>query len=403
MTRAMRLAVGGAVGFLLVVIGVDLMLAASAQVVKPFAIGFLGLKFDPRYDENRARMRSRLHPQGDAVAGAALAVADSQFIGAEINVDFRLEIYRGANATELASTVRAWRDEKAVRFFILDLPGDVVAELSELTKDDGVLLINATAPDVRLRREACSRYLFHTAPSYAMQMDALVQYLVSKRWTRILMLEGPLPEDATVSEAFRDSADRHGAKIVDTRPFILGNDPRRRDQNNIALLTGGRRDYDVVFVADTDGEFGRYVPYQTNRPRPVVGTTGLTPSWWHWSFERYGAPQLNSRFEKAHGRRMLDQDWGTWVAVRAIVQSVLRVRSTEFEKVTAFMRGDRLRIDGFKGPALSFRPWNNQLRQPILIATHDAMIKTAPVDGFLHETETLDTLGDDRANSSCRF
>ncbi|MCZ6772772.1 MAG: amino acid ABC transporter substrate-binding protein, partial [Proteobacteria bacterium] len=140
-----------------------------------------------------------------------------------------------------------------------------------------------------------------------------------------------------------------------------------------------------------------------NRPRPVVGTTGLTPSWWHWSFERYGAPQLNSRFEKAHGRRMLDQDWGTWVAVRAIVQSVLRVRSTEFEKVTAFMRGDRLRIDGFKGPALSFRPWNNQLRQPILIATHDAMIKTAPVDGFLHETETLDTLGDDRANSSCRF
>ena len=100
---------------------------------------------------------------------------------------------------------------------------------------------------------------------------------------------------------------------------------------------------------------------------------------------------------------MLDQDWGTWVAVRAIVQSVLRVRSTEFENVVAFMRGDRLRIDGFKGPALSFRPWNNQLRQPILITTNEALIKTAPVDGFLHETETLDTLGDDRADSTCRF
>ncbi len=368
-----------------------------------FTIGFLGLSEDPRYDEDRVYARIQLRPRGDVVAAAEVGIEEAQITGRVIKVDFGLAQHRGPDVADLAATVREWRDEKNIHFFILDLPAAAVAELADQTKDDNVVFFNATAPDNRLRREACSRHVMHTAPSHAMQMDALAQYLVSKRWTRVLLLAGPLAEDALIAAAFEASAKKFGAKITDRRPFVLSNDPRRRDQNNVALLTAGGKDHDVVFIADSDGEFGRYVPYQTNRPRLVVGTTGLVPSWWHWSFERYGAPQLNSRFERAAGRRMVGQDWAVWVAVRALVQAVLRSRSTEFENVTAFLRGDRLRVDGFKGPALSFRPWNNQLRQPILISTHNALIMRAPVEGFLHATDTLDTLGDDEPDSACRF
>ena len=126
-----------------------------------------------------------------------------------------------------------------------------------------------------------------------MLTDAIGQYLASKKWNEILVLQGPLPEDQALVDALQRSAKRFGADIVDVRPFLLTNDPRLRDQSNVALLTAGD-DYDVVYVADTDGEFGRYVPYETNAPRPVVGTTGLVAEAWHWSWERQGAPQVNT-------------------------------------------------------------------------------------------------------------
>ena len=39
-------------------------------------------------------------------------------------------------------------------------------------------------------------------------------------------------------------------------------------------------------------------------------------------------------------------------------------------KVTGYLKSDRLTLDAYKGTPASFRPWNNQLRQPILLHTH---------------------------------
>ncbi|NQV78990.1 MAG: ABC transporter substrate-binding protein, partial [Alphaproteobacteria bacterium] len=344
-----------------------------------------------------------LRPQGDVAAGAALAIEESQTVGNVIRIDFELESYRGADVADLVAKAKEWRDQRAVHFVIVDLPGSDVEAFAAATASEDIVVFNATAPDDRLRGEACRRHVFHAAASNAMQADAMIQYLISRKWSRLLVLQGPLPEDTLVANALAKSAARFGAKIVETKPFLLSNDPRRRDQNNVALMTAGGRDHDVVFVVDTDGEFGRYVPYQVNRPRPVVGTTGLVSTGWHWSFERHGAPQLNSRFERATGRRMVGQDWATWVSVKAIVQAVVRARSVEFEAVRDKLTDERLRIDGFKGPALTFRTWNHQLRQPILLATQNAVLDRAPIEGFLHQTNTLDTLGDDQPDSNCRF
>ena len=376
---------------------------AQQRPIESFVIGFLGLKTDPRYDEDRVYARVQLRPQGDVAVGAELAIAEAQTTGNVIRVGFELAAYRGADVADLVRQAKEWRDQRGTQFIILDLPGGAVEEFAAATAGEEMAVFNATAPDDRLRGVACQQHVFHTAPSHAMQTDAMIQYLISRKWPRLLVLQGPHPEDLLVARALEKSAKRFGAKIVESKPFILSNDPRRRDQNNVALITSGGRDHHVVYVVDTDGEFGRYVPYQTNRARPVVGTTGLVPNWWHWSFERHGAPQLNSRFEQANGRRMVDQDWASWVSVKAIVQAVVRARTTDFAAVRDKLTDQRLRIDGFKGPALSFRPWNQQLRQPILLATHNAVLDRAPIEGFLHQTNTLDTLGDDQPDSNCQF
>ena len=51
---------------------------------------------------------------------------------------------------------------------------------------------------------------------------------------------------------------------------------------------------------------------------------------------------------------------------------------------------------------MNFRPWDGQLRMPMMLATHNAVIAVAPLDGFLHQTNTLDTLGTDEPEHKCQ-
>ena len=44
-----------------------------------------------------------------------------------------------------------------------------------------------------------------------------------------------------------------------------------------------------------------------------------------------------------------------------------------------------LSIDIYKGKTGSFRLWNNQLRQPILMTTHNAVIMKMPSEKFMHK------------------
>ena len=163
------------------------------------------------------------------------------------------------------------------------------------------------------------------------------------------------------------------------------------------------RDFDAVFVADEAFDFARTVPYRLARPRPVIGSIDLEPLAWHWTWERYGAPQVNSRFErKSAGRHMQGADWAAWMAVKMIVQSALRTESADFAKQRAFILGAGS-FDGDKGLAVSVRPWDHQLRQAILLAAPYEVVADAPIEGFLHRTNTLDTLGDDEPESPCHL
>ena len=67
-----------------------------------------------------------------------------------------------------------------------------------------------------------------------------------------------------------------------------------------------------------------------------------------------------------------------------------------------YMLSSELELDGFKGNRLNFRPWSQQLRQPMLIASHNWVVDRAPLDGFLHRKNNLDTLGLDEREVQCK-
>ena len=58
-------------------------------------------------------------------------------------------------------------------------------------------------------------------------------------------------------------------------------------------------------------------------------------------------------------------------------------------------------VDGSKGVGMSFRPWDGQLRQTLLLTDGQGVISQAPIEGLLHPTNVLDTLGTDAAESAC--
>ncbi len=377
------------------------LLAAGPAAAGEFVIGYLQLKRDARYGEKRTYARFLTEPLGRPWPGAKVALGEIRYHGSAAGVTFALKRRKGRDAAALVEAVRAMRAD-GVRFFVADLPAAVLEAVAQGVRDEGVLLLNASARADRLRGEACAPHVLHVVPSRRMLADALAQYLAFKRWRDILVLEGPGEEDRALGDAFRAAARKFGLEVVATRPFLLSNDPRERARNNILLLTG-KEDYDALFIADAEGEFARNALYAAVLPRPVVGAAGLAGAAWHWAWERHGAPQLEGRFEKRAGRPMRDFDWAAWLAVKIIGEAVQRTGAAAFETLRAWLLGPEIVIDTFKGPPSSFRPWNNQLRQPVLLATQNWVVARAPLEGFEHRSNDLDTLGLDRPESACRF
>ena len=99
---------------------------------------------------------------------------------------------------------------------------------------------------------------------------------------------------------------------------------------------------------------------------------------------------------------MESADWAAWIAVKMVVQATLRTRSAEFDKQRAFILSDT-GFDGYKGLAVSVRRWDQQVRQAVFLATPSAVIASAPIEGFLHRTNTLDSLGDDEPETPCKL
>ena len=379
-----------------------LLLGPVPATAAALAIGYLELTDDPRYDDKWAYAGLLLAPGGRPFEGTEAGLAEAKINGGMVGLDFTLERAEAADAGGMLAALDRLQREKNIHLFLLDAPDDLVAKLGAATRGKDVLLFNISASGNELRNKECQPQLLHVVPSLAMQTDAMAQYLVARKWREILVLQGPLPADAELVGAFERSARRFGLKITDNRKFVVGNDPRNRDQNNLALLTTGV-DYDVVYVADTDGEFGRYIPYATQKPRPVVGTAGLAAVGWDWSWERYGAPQLTRRFFRQAKRQMQTADWAAWAAVRIIGDAAVATRSTDLATLAAYIKSDKLAFDGSKGVPLNFRPWDNQLRQPILLATSNWVVERAPLPGFLHASNNLDTLGYDKPESACHF
>ena len=98
---------------------------------------------------------------------------------------------------------------------------------------------------------------------------------------------------------------------------------------------------------------------------------------------------------------MTERDYAAWAAMRTFGEAVTNTGSKEPGILRKFILSDRFKLAGFKGVALTFRDWNGQLRQPVLVVGPRMLVSVSPQKGFLHERSELDTLGFDKPESAC--
>lgn len=344
----------------------------------------------------------------DGLAGARLGIDDDNTTGRLLGQRFILTDVKLAAADDPAAATAALADD-GVALVIADLPADKLILAADAGRQRGLTLFNVGAPDDRLRQQDCRANLIHVAPSHAMLADALAQYLVWKQWRRWFLVAGSHADDKLYADALRRAATRFGARIVEERVFEDRGGARQTDsgvaqiQRQIPVFTQNAPAYDALVTADESEVFAGHFPFRTWDPRPVAGSAGLVPTSWDPSFDQWGAAQLQSRFVKRNARAMTARDLQAWSAARMIGESATRARSTEPTAIVAHVKGPDFAVAAFKGQKLTLRPWNLQLRQPILLADGRTVVSVSPQQGFLHQVSELDTLGLDRPESRCRL
>jgi ABC transporter substrate binding protein (PQQ-dependent alcohol dehydrogenase system) len=347
-------------------------------------------------------------PADDFIAGARMATDDNNTTGRFLDQSFSIVDTKLTPGDDPTASLKSMIDD-GVRLFIVDLPPAEVLAVADAARASGALVFNAGVPDDRLREEDCRPNVIHVAPTRSMLTDGLAQYLIWKQWRRWLLVVGSHPEDQLLAEAYRRSAKKFGAKIVDERVYQDTGGGRRSDsgsvqvQRQMPVFTQNAPDYDVLVAADESEVFAGFLPYRTWDARPVVGSAGLWPTSWDPSHEFWGAVQLQSRFQRLFKRGMNARDNQAWVAMRLIGDAVAHTKSADPKTIHDEILSPSFALGAFKGQALTVRDWNQQLRQPILLTDGRATVSVSPQEGFLHQTSQLDTLGFDRPETKCKL
>jgi ABC transporter substrate binding protein (PQQ-dependent alcohol dehydrogenase system) len=350
---------------------------------------------------------SSLEPIFDdnGLEGARQGIRDNNTTGRFTGQEFELVAMVLQRDADPAQAFRELHD-KGIRLFLVNLAAADLLALADSPDARDSLLFNIGAQDDRLRVAECRANILHTAPSHAMLADALAQYLAWKRWTRWFLVVGKHAEDRAYADALKRAARRFGARVETEKAWTFEAGARRTDsghfhEQQVVNSFTQVEDYDILLVADRWDEFGEYVNYRTYLPRPVGGTQGLVSTAWSGVHEQWGATQFQRRFKEHAGRWMTPRDYAAWLAVRSLGEAATRTASNAVATLRDYMLSPDFELAAFKGVGVSYRDWNGQLRQPLLITSPRVLVSVSPQEGFLHQFSVLDTLGYDRPETTC--
>jgi branched-chain amino acid transport system substrate-binding protein len=287
-------------------------------------------------------------------------------------------------------------------------------------------------------RQRCSQYTFHIEASQAMYLDAMVMWHAQQGYRRWFVLHEMGNGDATAARA-RLAVEKHGlggevvgtAAVIQEQP-LYALEARAIEESNADVVLIAVPIRDEIPVRIQLSSLARPVAIaalptavtQTrdfiaaSRERAPTDAVDYRIMLWESTLQTHGADTLVQRYTSRTGQAMDPSAWAAYQAVGIAVEAVMALGTTDPEQLVAYLADD-VTFTSAKGPGISFRPWDHQLRQPLYVAEvdpqapwGDAVSRRIAV-ARLAETlpneqielgrvrEVLDTLGDGPDGGAC--
>ena len=337
-----------------------------------------------------------------------MAISDNNTTGRFTKQSYALdEIALTEGGPPRSTRPRRWLG-KGIRFLVLALPADEVLAVSEAAKADagGGGASTPPPPTTACAAPIAARNVFHVSRAGRCRPTRWRSTSPLMRWRKMFLIVGPTGRGQALRRRVRDSAKKFALKVTAEKPWTFGPLAKARGDTPTraeAMVFTRGLDYDMAIVADEAGDWGDYVPYRTVDPRPVGGTQGLIATTWQPTLETWGAAQAQNRFRRLAGRLMRPLDYQVWAAVRSVGEAATQKKTADPAVLAAYLADPAFGLPAYKGVSLSYRPWDHQLRQPMIVVQPKALVSVAPEQGFPHQRTPLDTLGTDLPQTTCKF
>ena len=193
-----------------------------------------------------------------------------------------------------------------------------------------------------------------------MLADALVQYLVLKRWRNVLLVPGPTDADKAYAAAVERAIKKFGARLVESKPWTFEPGARRTDTGHfqiasqVASFTQGLS-YDVLVVADEEDNFG--IRHALSA-RPIRDRSLELRDWYrsHGHGPSSNGARRSCRTASAAAQRwMTERDYAAWMAVRAVGEAATRARVGGHDQMRSSFTATSSRSRRSRAWKLSFR------------------------------------------------
>lgn len=376
---------------------------------------------------------------GEAVRSGVL-IGDSSF-GPEVEAaDSALELLHSNTPTAHAAQraverIVATGRPTAIIGGVGEGQAEVIAAVAERAK---VPFFNVGNTSDALRR-ACNRYTFHVESSAAMFLDVMAHWAAANGKKKPFVIHENTDAGNALLARFRTAVARHGAGAT-----VAGSAIVKPEQpvyfNELNAITAAGADLIVLMIGAVDQiaflaqeetvdmDIPCIVfPDQVSQTRDYISSVRVYAplhnprirfASWDSSATAHGAENFNTRF---HGRFSEPADptaWTAFAAVRMITQAALKVGLQDSMAMVRYLEAPTSTFEVGKGPGISFRPWDHQLRQPIYQVRIDQDIEwvrtdymtwvgLGSVDGETPATVAsvadLDRFGDTAADTNCRW
>lgn len=303
--------------------------------------------------------------------------------------------------------------------------------LSEAAAASGTPFLNLSSSADALRNTWCNPQTFHLEPSAGMYLDAIAGWYVRAGFRDWFFVVGDDHESRAQLERMRWSLEnRHfGAREVGYVMMDRGNEAAAQavadaDPDVVLLLVGAQQQLDMLATLEAAGveaEIAGY-PYLATQTRAFFEAsanasarlgTGRRATAWEPTLDAYGARELNTRYAERFGEPMETPAWAAFQAVKMVFEASALGGATDADALMEYFRSKQSIFDLWKGIGVTFRPWNQQMRQSLYLVKIVPAAATLWDRGLLvgelpaiympqtDPTERLDQLGDPADVSEC--